>query len=459
MLKSFSSLFRFAFLAASAMSLAACSTIAYKPRFADTSGPKHIAIFLDGTHNDEASDTNVKRLHSLVSLQNRPDIATLYVEGVGTSSDVLGMGMGVGFAARVKIAYEFILDNHYNPASGDKIYIFGFSRGAYASRALTSLLYNAGLPTWAGHSNHELADAVYDDVHGLLGDGENTRRDIVAGKLAARGIKAEQPVAVEVLGLWDSVEALGNPHWGRRLLHKARLKPIRVDIDIPNQRHGDQLCNVRHAYQALSVDDDREWVFTPLLLTRKALFTQCAAPPDGDYLLDADLNIKPGRLQEVWFSGAHSDVGGGYGDSAMSGVSLNWMLKQLNGTLFHAAPTVREDWYGSSHDPDAVIYHEMTRNLGAYVSNAEKHRPEFLGSLCVHPSVLARRSAISPKFHENQLLKLVKPGPVCLVKDDTENGYANPVRLKERTDKEKDSQCLAEIAVEVWPACKGGPKS
>jgi hypothetical protein len=396
-------------------------------------------------------------LHSLVSLQNRPDIATLYVEGVGTRSDVLGMGMGVGFAARVKIAYEFILDN-YKPSSGDKIYIFGFSRGAYASRALTSLLYNAGLPKWEGHSNRELADAVYEEVKGIFNESEHSRRDTVNAALKARGIQTGQAVPVEVLGLWDSVGALGNPHWGRRLLHKAGLKPIEVDIDIPNQLHGDQLCNVRHAYQALSIDDDREWVFTPLLLSRNALFAKCAAPPDDDYMLDAHLKIKPGRLQEVWFSGAHSDVGGGYGDSAMSGISLNWMLGHLNGTLFRAAPRVREDWYGSSHDPESgwfsVVYHEMNRNIGAYVSNAEKHRPEFLGSLCVHESVLARRAASAPKFHENQQLALVNAGHVCLIKDDE---FANPIRLKERTNEEK--QCVSEIEIEVWPKCKGGSET
>lgn len=459
MSRSFANLLRIACLIAAAVGLASCSTtIAYKPRIADVGSPKHIAIFLDGTHNDEASDTNVKRLHSLVSLQNRPDIATLYVEGVGTQKDVLGMGMGVGFAARVKIAYEFILNN-YGSSPDDKIYIFGFSRGAYASRALTSLLYHAGLPKWEGHTNHELAEAVYEEVHGLFSADEQTRRDVVSAKLKNKNIQVGQPVGVEVLGLWDSVQALGNPHWGRRLLHKANLKPIEVDIDIPNQRHGDQLCNVRHAYQALSLDDDREWVFTPLLLGRKALFANCPPPPDDNYLLDAHLNIKPGRLQEVWFSGAHSDVGGGYGDSAMSGTSLNWMIGHLEGTLFRVRPQVREDWYGSSHDPESgssgILYHKMNRNIGAYVSNPEKQRKEFLGSLCVHESVLARRNASYPKPHENQQLALVTAGPVCLIKDESE-GHANPVRLKERKDNEA-VPCITEIEVNVWPKCKGGP--
>lgn len=435
--------------------LTACTTaVMYKPVPAAASGEKHIAIFLDGTRNDEARDTNVKRLHSLVSLQSRPDLATLYVEGVGTGSDILGMGLGVGFKARVKIAYQFLLEN-YKP--GDKIYIFGFSRGAYEGRALTSLLYHGGLPAWRGHTTGDIADIVYDNVQGLRDETtHDPRREDIARQLQQKGLVIGKPVAVEVLGLWDTVEALGNPHWGRRLLHKAKIKPIRVNVDNPNLNHDDQLCNVRRAYQALSIDDDREWLFTPLLLSRKSLFSHCPAPADADHLLDERGNIRPGRLQEVWFSGAHSDVGGGYGDSATSGVSLNWMVGHLKGVLLPHNTKLREDWFGSTHDPEsgwfAPLYHSMSRNIGAYVSDAARHREEFLGSVCVHESVLARRNSLPLKSYENKQLGLLAAGDVCLV-DDNSEGFADPPRLKEGVL--EAGQCRPRIKVQVWPACSG----
>jgi uncharacterized protein (DUF2235 family) len=253
-----------------ALSIQGCTTITYKQMNSVATGTKHIAVFFDGTHNNIASDTNIKRLHSLVSLRDNPDIATIYIEGVGVGGDVLGMGTGWGIGERVRIAYEFILNNY---CDGDKIYIFGFSRGAYSARILTSLLYYAGLPKDEKLSSREITLAVYDAVKNKLTDEkEPDRRKIVTSKLQEQKLNVGEPVSVDVLGLWDTVEALGFPDWAGRLENKAEIAPFFVDVDIPNKHHGDQLCNVRQAYQALAIDDNREWVFTPLLLSRKALF-------------------------------------------------------------------------------------------------------------------------------------------------------------------------------------------
>ena len=142
--------------------LSGCGHIGYKPRGfdippvkistenANPSGytPRKIVIFFDGTANDEGSDTNVKRLHSLITLQDRKDIASLYILGVGTNLDPIGLVTGSGINARVRLAYEFIL-NHYTPKTrdmeADEIYIFGFSRGAFAARILTTMLNYAGI--------------------------------------------------------------------------------------------------------------------------------------------------------------------------------------------------------------------------------------------------------------------------------------------------------------------------
>lgn len=435
--------------------LGGCS-IASKQMTTATSEAKHIAIFFDGTNNDEESDTNVKRLHSLLTLQQRPDIATFYIEGVGSERRFIGMGTGWGFQARVKPAYRFLLENY---RKGDRIYVFGFSRGAYSARVLSSILYHAGLPTNPNLSSQEIADLVYDAVKDpLTTASENERMKEVKDKLAkVPGLSlSEHTVSVEVLGLWDTVEALGFPDWGARIKHKLGIEPYFIDVDIPNQRYGDQLCNVKRAYHALSIDDNREWIFTPLLLGRKAMLDRC--PADGKHILGTDGKVIPGQLKEVWFSGAHSDVGGGYQDSMMSGVSLNWMIGQLKDTgILPKDTSVNADPFGRSHDPEAglygLMYKNINRNIGSYLTDKERHRKEFLNTMCVHPSVLDRRRTIELKPYENQWMRLTEPGKICLVKNTSE-GFSHPQRLKERPPLSQEA-CVRELDVQVWPNCAG----
>ncbi|MBQ5949349.1 DUF2235 domain-containing protein [Massilia sp. ST3] len=437
------------------LALAGCS-ITSKQMATALEQPKQIAIFFDGTNNDEESDTNVKRLHSLVSLQQRPDIATFYVEGVGSERGVLGMGTGWGFQDRVKPAYRFLLENY---APGDRIYIFGFSRGAYSARVLAALLHRAGLPANTKLSKERLAETVYDTQKKTLEDNIGPDRFDILHKAHANidgATGAPASISVEVLGLWDTVEALGFPKWGARIRHRLGNKAFEIDVDIPNHRYGDSLCNVKRAYHALSLDDNREWIFTPLLLGREPMFAGCAK--DGQHMLDAKGGIIPGHLKEVWFAGAHSDVGGGYHDSMLGGVSLNWMLGELRDTgLLPPGAAVNQDPFGRSHDPESglygLIYRNIHRNLGGYPVNKDLHRTEFAGRLCVHPAVLERRRALPLAAHENHSLSLRAAGPVCLVEDFGE-GISKPQRLKERPPG-SDAPCVETLEVEVFGECKG----
>ena len=467
------------------LALAGCSSIVHKPLSASAATAHKIAIFFDGTHNDIASDTNIKRLHSLVSLQGQRDISSIYIEGVGVGNDVIGMGAGVGMKPRVVIAYEFIL-NHYRP--NDEIHIFGFSRGAYAARILASMLYNAGVvekhdlanSAVADMTSFEMANAVYDVFkYRLREDEEHTRKRDVRAALETMGFKVTGPISVEVLGLWDTVEAMGIPEWPSRISHKAGIRQHIANIDASNTRYGDQLCNVKRAYQALSIDDDREWIFTPLLLDRAHLFRHCAA--DGKHLLDTDGLIRPGRLRQVWFSGAHSDVGGGNADSLLSGVSLNWMIDNLKGDkwgdnqngagLLPADAQVAEDPFGTSHDPEAgwwgPLYHAINRDIATYVTTTaptqtgnlqrwEWRRKEFGNSLCVHRSVLDRRVAVPLRSDENQSLSLRKSGEVMLEAEPPKHdGWKPRLREMKKLNADELPANPLKLVVEVWPDCKG----
>lgn len=379
-----------------------CSTIDQKALVRTNEGPQKLAIFFDGTNNDEQSDTNIKKLHSLITLQNRNDISALYIEGVGAGGKVLGMGTGWGIQARVKMAYIFLLEN-YRP--NDEIFIFGFSRGAYAGRILASLLYHAGIPNVRSDksiTSAEISDIVYDAVKSNHKNAERRRKDVEQA-LADEGLSASPPVPISVLGLWDTVEALGLPDWPAIILDKLGFQDYKVDIDNPNKRYGDQLCNVKQAFHAVSIDDDRERVFTPLLLTRDHLFKHCSLALGKPLLRDIN------EVDEVWFSGAHSDVGGGYQDSLLSGVSLNWMIKKLKENpetdLLPRDAAVPEDLFGSSHDPESgfwsPIYHAQSRDIRKYAETGHYNNQKIK----LHRSVIERLNRIKPKSNEYNWVK------------------------------------------------------
>ena len=472
---------------ASLLALSGCSTIEHKPKgfltepaldYCDKKvlhnkiNPRKIAIFFDGTANDEGSDTNVKRLHSLVSLQNRANIATLYIQGVGVGFDGIGAITGGGINARVKIAYEFIL-NHYRPTScagpADEVYIFGFSRGAYSARILTTMLYYGGLVASREkpyYTSTELTERVHDTTFGpVFGEIQQASRlrqvrdsfgDKKSGVITLPTDGKILPIQVKVLGLWDTVEALG-PEFliPTPISVGLRSSYPKVEIDIPNKRYGERLCNVKFAYHAMSIDDNRATIFTPLLLTRQHLFSDCPPGADEDDttgkfhspmldnsgniyspMLDSKGNIRKNHLKEVWFAGAHSDVGGGYLNSSLSGVSLNWMIEQLEGeSLLPNSAKVREDAFGSSNNPASgawyFLYPDVNRNIASYMldysnnnvttKNPEKYmyeveapRKEFVGSICMHSSVFQRRRMVETKKHENSQLLLQSPGQASL---------------------------------------------
>ncbi|MFH1870251.1 MAG: DUF2235 domain-containing protein [Pseudomonadota bacterium] len=468
--------------------LGGCSSVVHKPLVAPATKDRMIAIFFDGTHNDASSDTNVKKLHALVSLQDSKRISSLYIEGVGAGTDVLGMGAGLGIGARVRIAYAFLLDN-YRP--GDKIYIFGFSRGAYSARILVSLLYHAGFPTMDSTSppidSAEIADIVYDASKERLPEispfTESKRQERVKDRLIAKGLvpdceldmaakgKHNDAVAVEVLGLWDTVEALGIPDWDSKVVDRLGGDQYIPNVGNGNPRYGDKLCNVRYVFHALALDDNREWVFTPQLMTRRHLFNGCTPNRQNPILEGAKL--RKNHLHEVWFAGAHSDVGGGYPDSLLSGVSLNWMIEKLSAVAPDLLPSnakVREDPYGTSHDPEAgllwsTLYHAFNRDVVKYA--LEKATPdegpavpipEHLnrGIVCVHKSVTDRRIFAPPKVHEYRQLSLRTRAKnpsgieVDLVADDSAD-YRGLGRRREKTLAVGEGPIVDKITVSECP--------
>lgn len=340
---------------------------------------KKIVIFFDGTANDEGSHTNISKLYNLVTLQNNPKINSIYIEGVGTKGKLAGAGLGWGIGNDVRQAYLFLLENYHHKKS-NKIYIFGFSRGAYSSRILASLLYVAGIPDVKNLNKKERKKLVKNIYSAYKGNKSNIKRkrDVckVLKKESCSKDDLPHSVEVEFMGLWDTVEALGVPDY-------------KENNDIPNKQYFDQLCNIKKVAQALSLDDDRARIFTPIFLTSSHLTTECS---------NKHINV-----EEVWFSGAHSDVGGGYRDTTISGISLNWMLYQIK--PYHLVPDgtkVYADPYSKTHNPEAgywgLIYHNKSRSINDYI---EKYHQQGQ-KIKIHKSVIKRLECVKPKKYESR---------------------------------------------------------
>ncbi|OZI07345.1 hypothetical protein BWI93_15055 [Siphonobacter sp. BAB-5385] len=253
---------------------------------------KNIIICCDGTANelDEPNRTsNVMQLFChLKDIDSQRQVA-YYDPGVGTRgySFLDGWDQITGWTVdeNVKQAYEFLM-NFYE--AGDRIYLFGFSRGAYTVRVLTGLLAKCGI---LHKRNTNLIDYAFKIFRRRNNEGQAKNfRDILS-----------RTVDVHFLGVWDTVSTV---------LRKGYLSPL------PDYFRDTILSSqVRYACQALSIDDRRRSLFNPIRWS----------PPEG---LD--------RMEQVWFAGAHSDVGGGYQSDPdtkrrMANLTLRWMMKRAYG--------------------------------------------------------------------------------------------------------------------------------
>ena len=202
---------------------------------------KNIIICSDGTGNrgGKTHDTNVWRLYNGLDLNNNQQAQVRYYDdGVGTEDNkylrAIGAGVGWGFTRNVKQAYKFLCLNY---DKDDRIYMFGFSRGAYTVRALAAFVVYAGVIEGAlALSEGDLDREIDKRVKQYF----KNRKD---NQLKASGVQ------IHFLGVWDTVGALGVPRDFplREPLLKSFFKFYFKDHDLHK--------NVVHACQALALDD------------------------------------------------------------------------------------------------------------------------------------------------------------------------------------------------------------
>lgn len=271
---------------------------------------KNIVLLSDGTGNSARSTTptNVGRLYAALSLEYPEEQIAFYDDGVGTQRlkplKILGGAFGYGLRANVIEMYKFLCRSYDD---GDRIYLFGFSRGAYTVRVLVGLVHRCGLIAKDEFSNeaelHKAAQNNYTKFRKSF-NRIYTRAFKRPTKKARAGQSEERNRPdIQFLGVWDTVDAYGLPIDELAVLWDNFIYPYRFR----DRTLSDLVLKARHA---IALDDERH-TFHPVLWDES----------------DED---RKGSIEQVWFAGVHANVGGGYPDDSLAHVSLDWMLAQID---------------------------------------------------------------------------------------------------------------------------------
>ncbi|HSX58930.1 MAG TPA: DUF2235 domain-containing protein [Tahibacter sp.] len=278
---------------------------------------KRLALFLDGTWNDPVDSTNVHTLHEQVSAVGPGGVEqrTKYLAGVGTkwTERVRGGAVGYGLSGIVMKGYDWLVDNYDD---GDEIYIFGFSRGAFTARSVAGLVAKCGLrrrgsttmdteAIYARYKRGKELPALQD----ILFRQEHKGYVPTAEEQAL--IDSSRRVEIMMIGVWDTVGALGVP-WTEAPWFGPK------DFYF----HSTQMSVLyRHAFHAMAIDEHRG-AYAPTLWTR---FTPDAADRNPSSAIPVE------RVEQRWFVGAHSNVGGGYTDDTLCRFPLAWLQRKAAG--------------------------------------------------------------------------------------------------------------------------------
>ncbi|MDQ2701363.1 MAG: DUF2235 domain-containing protein [Pseudomonadota bacterium] len=268
------------------------------------SNGRNLVLFLDGTWNTLGDNTNVWRMKSLC--RNGGDQFVYYNAGVGTDygSRLLGGMFGYGLDGEVLEAYQWLVENYLE---GDRVFVFGFSRGAFTARSLSGFISKCGLLKPGSPLSLKQLFARYRlgaTPHTIRGLAHVASSDLT---LEDRWLKTySMPIAIWFQGVFDTVGALGVPFGNFPRISRSKYSFLETDLRI----------NYSRAYHALAIDEHRI-AFAPTLWTKITTEGVNSYPPRS--ISD---------VEQRWFVGAHADVGGGYANGLLAQRPLQWLMSK-----------------------------------------------------------------------------------------------------------------------------------
>jgi uncharacterized protein (DUF2235 family) len=352
---------------------------------------KNIVICSDGTGNTNVKNrgTNVFKLFEAVDVnghRSNPDLQrqlAFYDDGVGTQElrwiRAFAGATGYGLSRNIRRLYRELC-RVYEP--GDAIYLFGFSRGAFTVRTLAGLIADCGILSPAEY----LTESQFRAQTGAAYKAYRRKyRALLTRLLPSGGMAADEfkqrfarrdyrgrplEANIRLLGVWDTVDAVGLPFqladfWNAVIwqfkFRTTSLSPI-----------------VEKGCHALALDDPRE-SFKPVLW-------------------DEGSSSVGERVEQVWFAGAHSNVGGGYPQQGMSLVALDWMMTKAEQQGLRFSTFAREQYRSQQGFADKL--YSPRSGLGVFY----RWKPRNVTELC------AEKGIVVPKIHVSVVERIVQ-GP------------------------------------------------
>jgi uncharacterized protein (DUF2235 family) len=328
---------------------------------------RKIILLSDGTGNSSAKvwRTNVWRTFEALDLSGNDQVA-FYDDGVGTSSfkpmAILGGAFGFGLRRNVIALYKFACRNYRD--DGDELFGFGFSRGAFTIRILMGMIISQGLVQADNEAElHSLASAAYRAYrrhrypHLKLEAPYQWIRNKFGPHYPPKHVRKD--VKIRFVGVWDTVAAYGMPI--DEMTHG--IHQYLWPIELPDNELSE---HVTRACQALALDEERT-TFHPQVwdeTSSKAVKARAAAADsaretsgnaaNGDAAAGSSGRprfIKDERLSQVWFSGVHTNVGGGYPDDALAYIPFVWMITEAQ----RCGLKFKSDYANQPASPDLMI--------------------------------------------------------------------------------------------------------
>jgi len=334
---------------------------------------KRIVVCADGTWNRPEKDlkedipTNVLRLSRAIKPVAKDGMPqqVFYDWGIGSYHDTVVAGTtGKGLHKNIMDDYRYIVQNY---ADGDEIYLFGFSRGSYTIRALCGMINNCGI---IKRPDARLIQQAF-DLYKKSGKAYSPSGE---KSVEFRKQHSHKSREIKFVGAWDTVGAMGIPI--------SFLGLFEDKDEFYDTKIGKNICIARHA---LAIDEHRK-DFVPTIWT------------PNDHM----------DLQQVWFSGAHSNIGGSYkpdkDGTLLSDIALSWISQEAQKAGLTIEPHLKKN---IRKNPLATL-HNSRRSFFRVKKKYYRPIDHGKGSVLIHETVKQRWDDQNTKYRPENLETYIK---------------------------------------------------